>query len=331
NERLKDLCSVFGLQENTDLNQFFSQYNIFIEQLKSIVLLKENLVQLENEEDKIQQILDKIFKENDILFQELVKKQSEEAKTYSQLNENLQKRLIIQKTINYFINTNNINDKNYHNIPQIIQQFQQNFTIYKPLADEQSTILQGLQKTSQTIYTFNNLLESIINENEKRFQLMNQIEECIKLRTDSDKLQIYIYIQNLYFLIIYNSKNEILRNIEMDLVQKNQQKKNLEEDLSEILSEADLEEYKKIGKKLQNLDKQQIKLQNQKIQIQNEIQYAENQVFSKICIVKNQYKNIIQEIVPNDINLYNFNSGNDIKIIRNILKKTFKRLNIQFK
>lgn len=43
------------------------------------------------------------------------------------------------------------------------------------------------------------------------------------------------------------SKTEHIRNIELEITKKVQQKTHLEEDLDVILAEADLEQYKKIG------------------------------------------------------------------------------------
>jgi len=44
-----------------------------------------------------------------------------------------------------------------------------------------------------------------------------------------------------------NSKTEEIRNVIMEITKLIQKKKNLEEDLDHILSDADLEEYKKLG------------------------------------------------------------------------------------
>ena len=53
--------------------------------------------------------------------------------------------------------------------------------------------------------------------------------------------------RNSKFLGLNVSKTEHIRNIELEITKKVQQKTHLEEDLDVILAEADLEQYKKIG------------------------------------------------------------------------------------
>jgi len=52
--------------------------------------------------------LDKINKENDIIFNDLVRKQSEEAKIYNDWTDNLKKRLRYIKGTELFFNATNL-------------------------------------------------------------------------------------------------------------------------------------------------------------------------------------------------------------------------------
>jgi len=54
----------------------------------------------------------------------------------------------------------------------------------------------------------------------------------------------YLFMSIVFFI---NSKTEEIRNVIMEITKLIQKKKNLEEDLDHILSDADLEEYKKLG------------------------------------------------------------------------------------
>lgn len=46
-------------------------------------------------------------------------------------------------------------------------------------------------------------------------------------------------------------------------------------------------------------------------------------------VVKNEYDDIIKEILPNNfISTIDFKNGKDIRLVKNYLQKTFKRLGI---
>lgn len=48
-------------------------------------------------------------------------------------------------------------------------------------------------------------------------------------------------------------------------------------------------------------------------------------------IIKTEYDDIIKEILPNNLmNTYDFQKANDIKHVKNYLKKTFTRMGIHF-
>lgn len=71
--------------------------------------------------------------------------------------------------------------------------------------------------------------------------------------------------------LFFFRKTEELRNVEMEATKKIQQKKNLEEDLDHILSDADLEEYKKIGLQIKLLDREAEDLNKKRIRHQNDV------------------------------------------------------------
>ncbi len=65
----------------------------------------------------------------------------------------------------------------------------------------------------------------------------------------------------IFFLIINISKSELQRSIDIEISKKVQQKGHLEEDLDHILSDADLEQYKKLGNLIKTYDNDLSQLQ----------------------------------------------------------------------
>lgn len=49
-------------------------------------------------------------------------------------------------------------------------------------------------------------------------------------------------------------KNEVIREVELETTKKKQQKSHLEEDLDNILADADLEQYRKLGNLLKSYE-----------------------------------------------------------------------------
>lgn len=70
--------------------------------------MREAIEQLEGQESGLLNQLDKINKENDIIFNDLVRKQSEEAKIYNDWTDNLKKRLRYIKGTELFFNATNL-------------------------------------------------------------------------------------------------------------------------------------------------------------------------------------------------------------------------------
>jgi hypothetical protein len=68
-------------------------------------------------------------------------------------------------------------------------------------------------------------------------------------------------------------------------------------------------------------------MKKQKLQI--EIEKLSQDVIGLIFLIKNDYDDIIKEILPNDLlNTYEFKKANDIRYVKNYLKKTFARIGI---
>ncbi|EAR92749.3 hypothetical protein TTHERM_00322930 (macronuclear) [Tetrahymena thermophila SB210] len=312
-ERLQDLAEVFGIDDNTDSSIKIQYYIDFVEQLENLAKVKDNLLQQESLEEPIQMNIDRLFKENDQLFSELIKKQSEEAKAYADLSDNLVKRLNMQRAIELFMNQANLNGINHLDIRDLLKKFKENILFLKPLVEEDVALRQGLNKTYETINTFSNILLAIETEKERRKELVAKLEQCIRLKQDGDL------------------KTEDLRNVEMEITKRIQQKKNLEEDLDHILSDADLEEYKKLGLQIRQLEKDADDLNKKRMRVQTDVDQIQQQVVVRINQIRTDYDDIMKEVISNDVmNNYDFKNANDIKQVKNLLKKTFKRLGMTF-
>jgi hypothetical protein len=65
---------------------------------------------LEQQERGILEEIERVYKENDIIFNDLVRKQSEEAKVFNDWTDNLKKRLRYVKGQEYFFTITNLQD-----------------------------------------------------------------------------------------------------------------------------------------------------------------------------------------------------------------------------
>lgn len=80
-----------------------SYYIDFVDQLENLAKIRDNLQQLDGEEDGLESELDKAFKDNDSLFSELIRKYSDEARQFAEYHDNLRRRLQYKKAIEYFL------------------------------------------------------------------------------------------------------------------------------------------------------------------------------------------------------------------------------------
>jgi hypothetical protein len=72
--------------------------------------MRDALALLESQESGLLGELDRITKDNDGIFNDLVRKQSEEAKAYNDWTDNLRRRLRYIKGTEYFFNTTNLQE-----------------------------------------------------------------------------------------------------------------------------------------------------------------------------------------------------------------------------
>ncbi|KAL4446655.1 hypothetical protein ABPG74_005593 [Tetrahymena malaccensis] len=312
-ERLGDLNGVFGIDDVDDSSTKINYYIDFVDQLENLAKIKEAMVDLENVEDELIKDIDTCSRESEAMFSEFVKKSSDEAKFFADFGDNLAKRIGMNAAIEYFLAYSNLTGIDNLDIKDILKKFKDNIVFLKPLIEEDQAIRQGLKKTSDTIDTFANILRAIENEKERRKELLRMLENCQKLKDEEEH------------------KNELIREIELEITKKKQQKSHLEEDLENILGDADLEQYKKLGNLLKQHEHGLQQLYNSQNNIIGETNTIQKEFLRQMDQIKNDYDDIIKEILPNNImSTLDFKNGKDIRQVKNYLKKTFKRLGITF-
>ncbi|CAD8121779.1 unnamed protein product [Paramecium sonneborni] len=320
NSNLQGLQNVQGSQQNLDQPQpsKLQAYMDFMEQFDNIALMREQISKLEQAEQALLNDLDKLYRESDQVFSELIRRISEEAKTFNEWTENLKKRIRYIKANEYFFSQTNLPEQQNGqgnslqlDLKEVSRKFKENMNYLKPLIEEDATIRSGLEKTGSTIQQFKNMILAIQNEKERRRELLQILENCARLRQEEDM------------------KTEQLRNIELEINKKLQQKRNLEEDLDGVLGDADLNTFKKIESLLHDYDQELVHLNNQKRKIIKEIEEINQSVINLLARIKSDYDDILREILPKDwTNTYDLKKITDLKRMKNYLKKTFKRFGI---
>ena len=77
--------------------------------------------------------------------------------------------------------------------------------------------------------------------------------------------------------------------------------RNLEEDLDHILSDADLEEYIKIGIQIKSIEKEKVDLVQKENRIHKEIDQISKEVLQRINGIKHNFDDIMKEVISSDI------------------------------
>ncbi|CAK60770.1 unnamed protein product (macronuclear) [Paramecium tetraurelia] len=320
NQNYQGLQNVQGSQQNLDQPQpsKLQAYMDFMEQFDNIAQMRDQISKLEQAEQALLNDLDKLYRESDQVFSELIRRISEEAKTFNEWTENLKRRIRYIKANEYFFSQTNLPEQQNGlvnslqlDLKEVSRKFKENMNYLKPLIEEDATIRAGLEKTGSTIQQFKNMILAIQNEKERRRELLQILENCARLRQEEDM------------------KTEQLRNIELEINKKLQQKRNLEEDLDGVLGDADLNTFKKIESLLHDYDQELVHLNNQKRKIMKEIEEINQSVINLLARIKSDYDDILREILPKDwTNTYDLKKITDLKRMKNYLKKTFKRFGI---
>lgn len=94
-----------------------------------------------------------------------------------------------------------------------------------------------------------------------------------------------------------------------------------------ILADGDIESYKKIGNLIGQCELDRAKLTHRKEKLQKQMEIMDRQVVGMASKIKEQYEDILCEIIPSDYE-YELADGDDVRKLRNYLRKMYRRLGI---
>lgn len=98
-----------------------------------------------------------------------------------------------------------------------------------------------------------------------------------------------------------------------------------EDELETVLTDGDIDNYKQIGQAIGHCEKEKTRLMLLKEKVEKDMEHMDKEVISLANQVKDNYEDILCDIVPSDIQ-YSLKNGEDVKKLRNHLRKTYKRL-----
>lgn len=101
-----------------------------------------------------------------------------------------------------------------------------------------------------------------------------------------------------------------------------------EEELETILSDGDIESYKKIGNYISKCETEKVRLVNLKNKIQKDLDIMDREVVGMANRIQGDYEDILCQILPADYE-YSLKNSDDVKKLRNHLKKMYKRFGIE--
>jgi hypothetical protein len=160
----------------------FKEQGDFGSGLEELLKIKERDNQLELSEKEVLGELEVLEKEQDRIYNELLKRLSDEAKAFHNFNSIQNQRIRYNSILTLFeaeadnFSFNAVDPKEY------LKRFKEAKVFFKRFLEEDTLLKQGLVKTSETAKTFVNLLRATENEKERRHELLSLLEACIRKR-----------------------------------------------------------------------------------------------------------------------------------------------------
>lgn len=229
-ERLEEIAQFFGIENSWEFDKMnFKEQGDFGAGLEELLRIKERDNQLEASEREVLGELDALEKEQERISNELLKRLSDEAKSFHNFSSIQGQRVRYASILALFeAEADNfsfaaIDPKEY------LKRFKEAKVFFKRFLEEDTLLKQGLVKTSDTAKTFVNLLRATENEKERRHELLSLLEACIRKRVE------------------YEQKREEMRAIVFEESRNEQEFTQHEEDLEAVLTDGDLDGYRKIG------------------------------------------------------------------------------------
>lgn len=147
--------------------------------------------------------LDNLDKDQDRIYNELLKRLSDEAKAFHNFNSIQSQRVRYASILALFeaeadhFSFANIDPKEY------LKRFKEAKVFFKRFLEEDTLLKQGLVKTSETTKTFVNLLRATENEKERRHELLSLLEACIRKRVEYEQKR-----EEMRTIVFEESRNE---------------------------------------------------------------------------------------------------------------------------
>lgn len=122
-------------------------------------------------------------------------------------------------------------------------------------------------------------------------------------------------------------KREEMRNIQFEESRNGQELTQFQEDLQAILTDGDLDGYKKIGNAIGKCEHEKIRLFQVRQLLEKQMESMDREVLSLANRIQEEYEDILCDILPSDYE-WSLKTGEDVKKLRNHLRKMYKRLGI---
>ena len=100
-----------------------------------------------------------------------------------------------------------------------------------------------------------------------------------------------------------------------------------EEDLEAVLTDGDLDGYKKIGSSIGKCEEEKARLTHVRELLEKQMESMDRDVVSIANRIQEEYEDILSDILPSDYE-YSLRSGEDVKKLRNQLRRMYKRLGL---
>lgn len=94
-----------------------------------------------------------------------------------------------------------------------------------------------------------------------------------------------------------------------------------------MLTDGDLEGYKKIGNAIGKCENEKVRLGQVKELLEKQMESMDRDMLSLANRIQEEYSDILADILPSDFE-YSLKSGEEVKKLRNQLRKMYKRLGL---
>jgi chromosome segregation ATPase len=94
-----------------------------------------------------------------------------------------------------------------------------------------------------------------------------------------------------------------------------------------VLTDGDLDGYRKIGNAIGKCENEKQRLVQARELLEKQMESMDREVLSLANRIQEEYEDILSDVLPSDYE-YSLKSGEDVKKLRNQLRKMYKRLGL---